>query len=260
MICLPDLMLSLQLVSDPTPWLAVFGRAHPLLLHAPLGIVPAIAVLEFGAMLFRRENPRGAVLALAWLGTVLAAATTASGLVLAGESGYSGEVIGQHKIAGIVLASLCALVAVLAFLRARAPVRIALLLACGAMVPTGHLGGTLTHGEDFLFEPLRDLPPANASEYVRTIQPIFKRSCTKCHNPTKHKGDLDLTTRAGLEKGGESGKVLVAGKPDDSDLLRLCLLPADDDDAMPPSGKQPRPTAAELDTLKAWIDGGAKFD
>ncbi len=253
-------MLALQLVSDPTPWLAVFGRAHPVLLHAPLGIVPAIAVLEFGAMLLRRDNPRGAVLALAWLGTLLAAASTASGLVLAGESGYGGDVLGQHKIAGIVLASLCLLVAVLAFLRSRLPLRIALLLACAATIPTGHLGGTMSHGEDFLLAPLRDLPPADASEFVRTIQPIFKRSCTKCHNPTKQKGELDLTTRTGLLKGGESGEVLVPGKPDSSDLLRLCQLPPDDDDVMPPSGKQPRPTAAELETLKAWIAGGAKFD
>ena len=248
------------LLSDPAPWLAVFGRAHPVLLHAPLGIVPAIAVLEFGAALLRRENPRGPVLALAWLGAVCAAAAIASGLVLAGEPGYGGDVIGQHKIAGIALGALVVLTALLACLRRRAPMRIALLLACAAMVPAGHLGGTLTHGADFLFEPLRGLPPANATEYERTIQPIWQRSCTKCHNPTKHKGDLDLSTAAGLRKGGESGEVFTAGKPDDSAVLTLCLLPPGDDDVMPPAGKQPRPTKAELDTLRAWLAAGAKFE
>lgn len=253
-------MPSHLLAEDPSPWLAVFGRCHPVLLHAPLGIVPAIAALEFGALLLRREPPRGAVLALAWLAALLAAAAAASGLVLAGEGGYGGDVTGQHKIAGIALAALVLLVALFGLLGKRTLLRVALLLACVAMVPAGHLGATLTHGEDFLFEPVRDLPPAGASEFVRTIQPILKRNCTKCHNPNKHKGELDLSTAAGLAKGGESGEVVQPGKPDDSELLRLCLLPEDDDDAMPPSGKRPRPSPADLDTLRAWIAAGAKTD
>jgi len=126
--------------------------------------------------------------------------------------------------------------------------------------PVGHYGGTLTHGEGFLLEPLAALPPADASEFVRTIQPIFKRCCTKCHNPHKHKGELDLTTIEGIKKGGESDEVIEAGKPDESQMIVLLSLPEDDDDVMPPSGKQPRPTAAEIETLRAWIAAGAKFE
>jgi hypothetical protein len=29
---------------------------------------------------------------------------------------------------------------------------------------------------------------------------------------------------------------------------------------MPPKGKQPRPSKHDLDTLRAWIAAGAKFD
>lgn len=251
-------MLSL-LPLDPSPWLATFGRCHPVLLHAPLGLLPAMAVLEFGSALLRRPQPRGAVLALAWVTLASAATATASGLVLAGEPGYTGDLVGNHKIAGIVLTVLCALVAIAACFTARLPVRLCLLLALGAMVPAGHLGGNLSHGSDFLTEHLAAPPPAT-TEFERTILPILKRSCTKCHNPQKQKGELDLTTRAGLERGGESGEVLVPGKPDESDLLRLCLLPETDEDAMPPEGKRPRPSEVELTTLKAWIGSGAKFD
>lgn len=45
-------------IADPSPWLAVFGRAHPLLLHAPFGLLPAMAMFEFGPLLLRRAPCR----------------------------------------------------------------------------------------------------------------------------------------------------------------------------------------------------------
>ncbi len=255
------------LLDDPSPWLVVFGRAHPVLLHAPLGILPAIAVLEFGSALLRRPTPWGAVLTLAWLCALSAAAATASGLVLAGNGDYHGETVGQHKIAGIVLGALSVLAAILACLSRRAPFRVVLLAALGVMVPAGHLGGTMTHGRDFLFAPLRELAPkpdvaatpaVPASEFERTIRPLLERTCTSCHNEDKQKGELLLTTVEGIQKGGENGAVLVPGKPDESPLLVRCELPSDHDDHMPPAEK-PQPTAAELQALRAWIAAGAAF-
>lgn len=255
MLCGPML-----LPDDPSPWLAVFGRAHPVLLHLPLGILPCTALLEFGALLLRKPPPRGAVIALACFGALAGALATASGLVLAGEPGYESEVLGQHKLLGIAMAVLLVLGALLSPLRPRTPLRVVLVAALFAMLPAGHLGGTMTHGEDFLFGPIADLPPADASEFVREIQPILRRSCTKCHNPHRRKGELDLSTPEGIRRGAESGDVVVPGDPDESELLRLCLLPEDDDDVMPPTGKKPRPTPAELDRLRAWIASGARYD
>jgi uncharacterized membrane protein len=253
-------MPALTMVAAASPWLEVFGRLHPLVLHLPLGLLTALAVLEFGAMVLRRPVPRGPVLALACVCGVTALLAALSGLVLAGEPGYEGETVGDHKIAGIVLGVLCVLIAPLAMLSRRMPFRIVLALALAAAFPAGHLGGELTHGEGFVFAPLANAPAANATEFEHTIAPILKRSCTKCHNPDKLKGELDLTTRAGIEKGGENGDTLVAGKPDDSALLTRCLLPETDDDVMPPEGKKPRPTKEELTTLRAWIEAGAKFE
>jgi uncharacterized membrane protein len=265
--------------ADPTgsPWLAVLGRTHPLVLHLPLGALPCVFLLEFGALFLRREVPRGAVTALAAFAAVGAVLAAATGLVLAGETGAEGgATLGRHKIAGIVMALLCVAAAALSLRGNRKPFRIALLAACVAMVPTGHLGGSLTHGSDFLFEPLQPRPPrapagsdgdpaatgsppAAATEFARSIAPILERTCTKCHHEDKQKGELLLTTVEGIRKGGENGPVLVAGKPDESELLRRCLLPIDDDDHMPPEGK-PQPTPEELATLRAWIAAGATFD
>ena len=80
-------MIELLDPASAWPWLAVFGRAHPVLLHLPLGILPALALLEFGAPLCRRELPRGPILALAALGGVCALLAGASGYVLGGEHG-----------------------------------------------------------------------------------------------------------------------------------------------------------------------------
>ena len=55
--------------------------------------------------------------------------------------------------------------------------------------------------------------------YYHDVFPIFKRSCTGCHHPGKLKGELDLTTYAGLAKGGKHGPAFKAGDPDKSELL-----------------------------------------
>ena len=269
--------------SDSSPWLEVFGRAHPVLLHSPLGLLPALLLLEFGALLLRKEPPRGAILAVAWLCALSGAAAAASGLVLASEPDYTGETVGQHKLLGLTLGGLCVLAAFLAILRDRRAFRAVLVLACAVMVPAGHLGGALTHGDKFLFGPLqakvkpdapapKDPVPATpepqtngaattttAPTYLGHIVPILERTCTKCHNEDKQKGELLLTTIAGIQAGGENGPVIVPGKPDESELLTRCELPLDHDDHMPPEGK-PQPTAEELATLRAWLQAGAKFD
>ncbi|MCA8966973.1 MAG: hypothetical protein H6838_06665 [Planctomycetes bacterium] len=275
---MPVSMLFSDAASDPSPWLEVFGRAHPVLLHSPLGLLPALLLLEFGALLLRKEPPRGAILAVAWLCALSAAAAAASGLVLAGEDGYSGDTVGQHKLLGLTLGGLCVLAAILALLADRRAFRVVLVLACGVMIPAGHLGGNLTHGADFLFKPLaaktaapeKPAQPEHPAEpstapadtvptYAAQIVPILERTCTKCHNEDKQKGELLLTTVDGIRAGGDNGPVFVAGKPDESPLVQRCELPLDDDDHMPPEGK-PQPTAEELATLRAWIAAGAKFE
>ena len=100
---------------------------------------------------------------------------------------------------------------------------------------------------------------ADEPDFKKDIAPILEASCVKCHNEKKAKGKLNMATKAGFEKGGEDGKVVEAGKADDSALIKSIMLPEDDDDAMPPKDKAPRPTAAQIDTLKKWINAGAKW-
>jgi uncharacterized membrane protein len=248
------------LVADASPWLQVLGRAHPLVLHVPIGVCTALAVLELGGLVLRRPPPRGVAFVLALLLAASAALAAVSGLVLAAERRDS-ELLGQHKLLGIGFGVACVLLPFVALRRRAAPFRIVLLVAVAAMLPTGHFGGMLTHGRNFLFGPLQpktEPPPPVAPQgvFATAVLPMLKRTCTSCHNPDDLEGDLDLTTRAAILKEREFGPVVVPGDPGKSPLLERCLLPLDDDDHMPPAD-EPQPTAAELAVLRLWILAGA---
>jgi len=89
------------------------------------------------------------------------------------------------------------------------------------------------------------------------VQAILESKCLECHNPDKVKGKLLMDTAAALLKGGESGPALIAGKPEESEIIKRLTLPADHDDIMPPKGG---PLAAvEIDLLKRWVAEGAKW-
>jgi len=79
-----------------------------------------------------------------------------------------------------------------------------------------------------------------------------------CHNAGKAKGELAMELPQQLLKGGKSGKLFVAGKPDMSLLMERLHLPLDAKKHMPPAGK-PQLTPEEADLLYYWIKGGADF-
>ena len=97
--------------------------------------------------------------------------------------------------------------------------------------------------------------PAAAAEpgpsFEKQVAPLLQSRCLKCHNPAKARGDLDLTTRAALLKGGEAGVVVAPGKSGDS-LLFVKVR----DGKMPPG--QPL-TENEVGLLSRWIDAGAPW-
>ena len=92
--------------------------------------------------------------------------------------------------------------------------------------------------------------------FEHLILPIFEAKCNKCHNEDKAKGDLRLDNYEVTMAGGESGKNIVAGKPEESLTMQRLALPLDDDEHMPPEGKE-QLTAAEVALLRYWISAGA---
>src|SRR5262245_49614860 len=59
----------------------------------------------------------------------------------------------------------------------------------------------------------------NADALAREVFQIVQKNCIECHGEAKD-GGLDLRTEAGLQKGGRSGKVVVAHDPAASRLYK----------------------------------------
>ena len=69
-----------------------------------------------------------------------------------------------------------------------------------------------------------------------------------------------MDTAEGLFKAGDSEiEPIVANSPMESYLVELITLPADDDDVMPPEGKEAL-TPDETMAIIRWIWDGAKLD
>src|SRR5581483_10736746 len=58
--------------------------------------------------------------------------------------------------------------------------------------------------------------PAEAPSFQKDIRPLLQAKCARCHNEKARKAELDLSKPSGILKGGESGPVIVPGKPDKS--------------------------------------------
>ena len=87
--------------------------------------------------------------------------------------------------------------------------------------------------------------------FERDILPIFKARCADCHSASASKGGLDLSSMAGLRKGGESGEPTIVESLDES-MLWIMIEGGD----MPPEGETPL-SESELDLIRQWIQNGA---
>ncbi len=93
----------------------------------------------------------------------------------------------------------------------------------------------------------------DAPTFEQFVRPIFAARCFKCHSDEVQKAELNLSSKAGVLKGGESGPVATAGKPEESSLYELIY-----DRHMPPKGEPPL-TEAEMQTVHDWIAAGMPF-
>ncbi len=63
-------------------------------------------------------------------------------------------------------------------------------------------------------------PDAEAIKFFESkVRPVLVARCLKCHGPTQQKGQLRLDSREAVLKGGESGEIVVTGKPGESLLI-----------------------------------------
>ena len=95
--------------------------------------------------------------------------------------------------------------------------------------------------------------PVRTIDFVGDVQPILKAHCIECHGPDRQSNGFRLDRRRDALLGGTE-TVLVPGSADGSKVyLRLLGQYAE---PMPKEGKL---AAAEIATIKAWIDQGAQW-
>ena len=100
------------------------------------------------------------------------------------------------------------------------------------------------------------LAAADPPDFEREIAPILVTHCLDCHQPNKRSGELDLSTAAGLLKGGEQGAAIVPGKPAESLLVERIAA----GEMPPPDAKEAHPLSkTQVELLRAWITAGASW-
>ena len=96
---------------------------------------------------------------------------------------------------------------------------------------------------------------AAPADYLKEVKPILAEHCYRCHGASQQKSGLRADTAAFLRTGGDSGPSLVAGKADESLLMKTILGTHDDIAQMP--YKKPPLAEAKIEVLRAWINEGA---
>lgn len=279
-------------IADAVPPLVEsFGRLHPIVLHLPMGLVAGAFLAEAVRVVQRQPSLSPFTPVALWLAALGAAAACATGWIFAETEGGGNDLF-WHRWLGIASAAVLPAVAWAASRATRpsavprpaAAVRLLLLAMALTVAWVGHLGGNMVWGDGYLLEPLRaggmaagaggdddadpaaprsaDAPGAIGPDdgarmtfYASKVLPILESRCYECHGRGKRKGGLALDVRSSVVSRDSDGIWRAnPGDPASSLMIERCLLPEDDDEAMPPEGD--RLKAHELDVLRAWIADG----
>jgi uncharacterized membrane protein/mono/diheme cytochrome c family protein len=251
--------------------LEFFGRFHPVFVHLPIGILLLACIFILLSFKARFANLKHSIPIMLLLGALSAVVSCVTGYLLANGGDYDGKLVSNHQWMGISVAILSVMLWVIyKKVKSNGVLGTIAFILIVLISITGHMGGSLTHGSDYLTAPLKSggakggpaIPAiANVQEafvYQNAIQPLFKNRCYSCHGSEKQKGKLRLDQEEFILKGGEDGHTLVKGKADESELIKRILLPINDEDHMAPKEKA-QLTANEIALLKWWIDNGADF-
>lgn len=98
---------------------------------------------------------------------------------------------------------------------------------------------------------------SGAPSYAADVAPILNQKCVSCHGRLLPQKGLKLHTREAIFQGGESGVAVVPGRPQQSPLYTALKLPPADPRHMPPVAGGQVLSAAEIATIREWIEAGA---
>jgi len=248
-----------------------FGHFHVVLVHLPIGILLLACVFQWLERRPKFSSLHVATNIALLIGMICAILSALTGYLLSFSGDYDEGLVITHQWFGISVAAVS--IAMFYYhnkaVSFKTQVSISILLFV-LIVITGHLGGSLTHGSDYLTKSssltsdtvAQRKPIPNVQEamvYADIIQPMLQTRCYSCHGKNKQKGKLRMDDSVRLMKGGKDGPVIIAGNAEKSEMAKRLSLPRGDDDHMPPKEK-PQPTEQEIALIHWWITSGAPFD
>jgi uncharacterized membrane protein len=248
-----------------------FGHFHVVLVHLPIGILLLACVFQWLERRPKFSSLHAATNIALLIGMICAILSALTGYLLSFSGDYDEGLVITHQWFGISVAAVS--IAMFYFHSKAASFKIQVsisILLFMLIVITGHLGGSLTHGSDYLTKSwsltsdtvAQRKPIPNVQEamvYSDVIQPILQTRCYSCHGKNNQKGKLRMDDSLRLMKGGKDGPVIIPGNAEKSEMAKRLSLPREDDDHMPPKEK-PQPTEQEIALIHWWIKSGASFD
>ena len=253
-----------------------FGRFHSLVVHLPIGFIFLVIFFElyYG---FLKKELNNKLVVLSWFFCFLSSLfSSITGFLLSSRGHYIDENLLIHKIFGFILVgiSLLSWLGRTSFLKFQLNFRNKSILNTAVIILlliTGHLGGNLTHGNEYLteFSPIQiknsEVDNQNIDKnidsiyiYKDLVSPIFDSKCISCHNKEIKRGELDMSSLVSLLKGGNSGKILDKTNPNQSELFKRITLPQENIKFMPSDGE---PTSYyEKNLILWWIENLSESD
>ncbi len=247
----------------------LIGHLHPVVVHLPIGFLALAILFELLSYFKKFEQLKIAIPITIFVGFITAVLSCIFGYLLSLGGEYELSQINNHKIAGITLAVASGLlfISTTDFVKKIFSIpRLIFSSLCVVvlliMIYTGHQGGSLTHGSDYLSiklinEPIRKKPSSveEALLFEDIVQPILIQRCGQCHREGKMKGQFSVQTLETLLKGGKTRAAIVAGSLNKSELFNRITLDPSNEKYMPADGKTPL-TKAEIEIIQWWIEKG----
>ena len=249
------------------------GSLHPLIVHLPIGIV--LLTIAIDVFMRNKNNSVQRVITMGWFFSFFSGLLAAIFGWFLGDNGYYLESqINIHKWSGIAFVSICFIVWLLRYINFRFSKsfnRSVNLTSIILLMITGHFGGEMTHGQNYLFENLpytqKKISVTTLSETKRSnndslfvyedlIHPVLEEKCIACHNQNLASGGLNMSSIESMIIGGNSGAGIQNGDPFESLIYKRVSYPHDHPKFMPPTGVPL--SYDQIATLEWWIDNGAE--
>jgi uncharacterized membrane protein len=237
----------------------MFGKLHPLLVHLPIGVFFLGVMLRMYDYYRKKETDPSTYGFIIISSFVFATASCITGYVLSQSGDYEHDALSNHQYTGI---GFTVLLGIFYYIHKKYNrfENIGWTSLAIFLTVVGHLGGSLTHGEDFLTSnpsPVKEKKVIkdinNALVYEDLVQPILEEKCYSCHSSSKQKGKLRMDDIASIIKGGKHGDGIKKGDAKESLIIKRSMLPMSHKEHMPPKGK-PQLTEKEIAILSWWIN------